>query len=73
MLVQAPDGTMTASAIIWLDEHNRTTEFGPVGTHHRYRRLGLGRALPLQSMDRARQAGAARMTVTCLPTSPQSS
>jgi len=37
VLVQAPDGTMAASTIMWLDEANQTAEFEPVGTHPGYR------------------------------------
>ncbi|MFI9383163.1 GNAT family N-acetyltransferase [Kutzneria sp. NPDC052558] len=66
VLVEAPDGTMAASAIIWLDEANKTAEFEPVGTHPGYRRLGLGRALLLHGMGLAREAGANHMTVVCL-------
>lgn len=66
VLVEAPDGTMAASAIMWLDEVNRTAEFEPVGTHPGHRRRGIGRALLLHGMRRAREAGAARMTVACL-------
>lgn len=66
VLVEAPDGTMVASAIMWLDEANSTAEFEPVGTHPQYRRRGLGRALLLHGMQRARAAGAAHMTVACL-------
>jgi hypothetical protein len=40
VLVQAPDGTMAASTIMWLDEANKTAEFEPVGTHPGYRRWG---------------------------------
>ena len=66
VLVEAPDGTMVASTIIWLDEQNRTAEFEPVGTHQDYRRRGLSRALLLHGMELARQAGATRMIVSCL-------
>ncbi|HZP54561.1 GNAT family N-acetyltransferase [Actinocrinis sp.] len=66
VLVEAPDGVMAASAIMWLDEANRTAEFEPVGTHPHYRRRGLGRALLLHGMQRARAAGATHMTVACL-------
>jgi GNAT superfamily N-acetyltransferase len=66
VLVEAPDGTMAASTIMWLDEANKTAEFEPVGTHPDYRRCGLGRALLLQGMHLARQAGANHMTVACL-------
>lgn len=66
VLVEAPDGTMAASTIMWLDEANRTVEFEPVGTHPGYRRLGLARAMLLHGMRLARAAGAAQATVACL-------
>ncbi len=66
ILVEAPDGTMASSTIMWLDEANKTAEFEPVGTHPGYRRLGLGRAMLLHGMHRARAAGATHMTVACL-------
>jgi GNAT superfamily N-acetyltransferase len=50
VLVEAPDGTMAASAIMWLDEVNRTAQFEPVGTHPGFRRQGLGRAILLHGM-----------------------
>ena len=58
LLVQAPDGTLAASAIVWLDEATRSAEFEPVGTHVDFRRQGLGTALQLHGMHRARAAGA---------------
>jgi ribosomal protein S18 acetylase RimI-like enzyme len=66
VLVEAPDSTMAASAILWLDEVNETVEFEPVGTHPGHRRLGLGRAMLLHGMHRARAAGARHATVACL-------
>jgi ribosomal protein S18 acetylase RimI-like enzyme len=66
LLVEAPDGTMASSTIMWLDEANRTVEFEPVGTHPDYRRLGLARAVMLHGMHRARAAGADHATVVCL-------
>jgi GNAT superfamily N-acetyltransferase len=66
VLVEAPDGTMAASTIMWLDEANKTAEFEPVGTHPGYRRLGLGRAMLRHGMRLAREAGANHMTVACL-------
>jgi ribosomal protein S18 acetylase RimI-like enzyme len=64
--VEAPDATMASSAIMWLDEANRTVEFEPVGTHPDYRRLGLARAMMLHGMRLARAAGARHATVVCL-------
>ncbi|WP_030781715.1 GNAT family N-acetyltransferase [Streptomyces sp. NRRL S-920] len=73
ILVEAPDGTMASSTIMWLDEVNRTAEFEPVGTHPDYRRMGLARAMLLHGMRRARAAGATHVTVACLgaPGHPQ--
>ncbi len=66
VLVEAPDGTMASSTIMWLDQANGTVEFEPVGTHPGYRRLGLARAMMLHGMHLARAAGATRATVVCL-------
>lgn len=66
VLIEAPDGTLTATAIVWLDEATRTAEFEPVGTHHDFRRRGLGTALQLHGMHLARAAGAHHMLVACL-------
>jgi GNAT superfamily N-acetyltransferase len=66
VLVEAPDGTLAATAVAWLDEATRTAEFEPVGTHREFRRRGLGRALQLHGMRLAKAAGADRMLVACL-------
>jgi GNAT superfamily N-acetyltransferase len=73
ILVEAPDGTMAASTIMWLDDVNKTAEFEPVGTHPDYRRQGLGRAMLLHGMHLVRAAGATHVTVACLgaPGHPQ--
>ena len=63
--MRAPDGTLAATTIIWLDERNGTAEFEPVGTHQGYRRLGLARSLLRYGMQRAAQAGATEMLVAC--------
>lgn len=65
-LIQAPDGTLAATAIIWFDAATRTAEFEPVGTHPDFRRRGLGTALQLHGMRLARAAGATRMFVACV-------
>ena len=65
VLVEAPDGTMAASTIMWFDEANKTIEFEPVGTHPHYRRLGLARSMMLHGMHLARAAGATHATVVC--------
>lgn len=64
-VVEAPDGTLVATTIIWLDEANRSVEFEPFGTHPGYRGLGIGKALALHGMHLAREAGATQATVAC--------
>ena len=66
VLIGASDGTLAATAIVWLDTATQTAEFEPVGTHRDFRRRGLGTALQLYGMQLARQAGANRMLVACL-------
>ncbi|MFH8349712.1 GNAT family N-acetyltransferase [Streptomyces sp. NPDC018045] len=65
ILVEAQDGTMAASTILWLDEANRAAAFEPVGTHPGHRRRGPARAMPLPGMCLARAEGATRVTVAC--------
>ena len=66
ILVEAPDGTLAASTIMWFDEANRTAEFEPVGTHPGFRRLGLAQAMLLHGMHVLRANGATHATVVCL-------
>jgi GNAT superfamily N-acetyltransferase len=66
VFVEAPDGTLVASAITWFDPVSRTAEFEPVGTHRSYRRQGLATALLWHGMRRARAAGAETMLVACV-------
>lgn len=66
VLVEGPDGTLAATAIIWLDPVSRTAEFEPVGTHRGYRRQGLATALLWHGMHLARAAGADTMLVACV-------
>lgn len=66
VLIEAPDGTLAATAITWYDETTRTAEFEPVGTHQNHRRKGLGTALQLYGMQLAKEAGATRMFVACV-------
>jgi ribosomal protein S18 acetylase RimI-like enzyme len=66
ILVEAPDGTLAASTIMWFDEANRTAEFEPVGTHPDFRRRGLAQAMLLHGMHVVRTAGATHATVACL-------
>lgn len=52
-IVAAPDGTLAAYCISWLDPRTRTVEIEPLGTRPAYRRLGLGRAIVDEVLRRA--------------------
>jgi ribosomal protein S18 acetylase RimI-like enzyme len=64
-VVEAPDGTLVASAIAWFDPDNRLGELEPVGTHPDYRLRGLGRAVNLFALRQLRAAGAREAIVAC--------
>jgi hypothetical protein len=49
-VVEAPDGTLAAFALGWLDEVNQVGELEPVGTDPGYARQGLGVAVSLACM-----------------------
>lgn len=66
VLVEAPDGTLAATVILWVDPVSRAAEFEPVGTHRAYRRQGLATALMWHGMRCARDAGAETMWVACV-------
>lgn len=56
--VAAPDGTVAAYALAWLDEASGVGELEPVGTHSGHRRRGLARAACLEAVRRLRTHGA---------------
>lgn len=62
-VVEAPDGTLAAFALGWLDEANRVGELEPVGTDPRHARRGLGAAVSLACLHAMRNAGARRAVV----------
>jgi ribosomal protein S18 acetylase RimI-like enzyme len=58
VVVEAPDGSFAAYALVWLDEENGIGELEPVGTHPAHQRLGLGKAVCLEACRRLRDLGA---------------
>jgi ribosomal protein S18 acetylase RimI-like enzyme len=54
----APDGSVAAYAIAWLDERNRVGELEPVGVRKEEQRRGLGRAVCLHALRRLQEEGA---------------
>jgi ribosomal protein S18 acetylase RimI-like enzyme len=53
----APDGTVAAAAVAWLDTESRIGEFEPVATRPAYQRQGLGRAILLRGLRAMRERG----------------
>lgn len=62
-IVAAPDGTLAASCITWYDPVTRTSEIEPLGTHPRYRRRGLARAVSVEAVRRSAERGASSVMV----------
>lgn len=58
LVVVASDGTFAASCLLWFDEGVRVAQIEPVGTLAGFRRKGLGRAVILEGLRRARALGA---------------
>lgn len=56
--VEDADGTVAAFCLVWLGEKNDTAVLEPVGTHPRYRRQGLARAVIAASLQAAAERGA---------------
>ncbi len=59
----APDGTVAACCIGWLDPPTQTVEIEPLGTHRDYRRLGLATAVVHEVVHRAWANGAEHVIV----------
>ncbi len=62
-VVEAPDGSMVAFALGWLDAANGAGELEPVGTEPHHARRGLAAAASLASLHAMRAAGATRAVV----------
>ena len=58
LVVEAPDGSLAAFALGWLDRVGGVAEFEPVGTHPDHQRRGLSRAVLTSGLQRFIDAGA---------------
>jgi ribosomal protein S18 acetylase RimI-like enzyme len=58
LVAVAPDGTLAAFCICWLDVINHAALIEPLGVDSRFRRLGLGRAMVAEAIRRASGLGA---------------
>lgn len=58
LVAATPAGTFVSYCICWLDPHNKTGEFEPVGTRPVYRGKGIGRAVMVEGLHRLKERGA---------------
>jgi ribosomal protein S18 acetylase RimI-like enzyme len=58
VVVEAPDGSLAAFCLAWLDEENGAGELEPVGTHPDHQRRGLASAASLEALRRLQDRGA---------------
>ncbi len=63
IVAKAPDGTLAASCIAWLDEANGAAEIEPLGVVPEHRGLGLGRTVCLEAVDRVGRLGGSEVTI----------
>jgi len=57
LVVEAPDGSIAAFAICWVDDAGSVGEFEPVGVHPAHQRRGLGRVIVRAGLRLMREAG----------------
>lgn len=64
IVAAAPDGSIAAFAITWLETANKVGLFEPVGTHPDHQRKGLGRAVLYEALRRLQARGMAQAIVS---------
>ncbi|UCH04868.1 MAG: hypothetical protein JSW05_01550 [Candidatus Thorarchaeota archaeon] len=64
LVVVTPEGSFAAFATVRLDPVSRIAELEPVGTHPDYRRLGLGRSVICEGLNRLQKY---KPSVICIP------
>lgn len=58
LVVCAPDGSLAGFCVGWLDSERSLAQIEPIGVHPRFQRMGLGRVLLLEILQRFREQGA---------------
>jgi mycothiol synthase len=59
----APNQSLAAFALCWVDPANKVGQFEPVGTAPEFRQQGLGQAVLYEGLRRMQQHGAERVIV----------
>jgi ribosomal protein S18 acetylase RimI-like enzyme len=65
LVVVGPDGMFAGYCVLWFDESNLIGMFGPVGTHPDHRKLGLGKAMMCEGLERLARLRARMAYVDC--------
>jgi len=63
VMVEAPDGNFVSYCGVWYEAATQVAYVEPVATDPDYRRRGLGKAVVLEAIQRAKQLGATRAIV----------
>lgn len=58
LVIAAADGQLAAFCICWLHPNRRAAQIEPLGVHPDFQQLGLGRAILVEALERARAHGA---------------
>jgi ribosomal protein S18 acetylase RimI-like enzyme len=69
-LIAAPDGSVAAFALAWLDPLTQAVELEPVGTHPDHQRRGLGAAVCRAALRTARAMGGQQVLIAADGTNP---
>jgi ribosomal protein S18 acetylase RimI-like enzyme len=69
-ILRAPDGTVAAFALGWLDPLTGAIELEPVGVHPTFHRRGLGRAVCRATLRAARSLGGQEVVIAAERTNP---
>ncbi|GMQ78603.1 MAG: hypothetical protein BMS9Abin02_1124 [Anaerolineae bacterium] len=60
----APEGELASFCTVWFDDVTRTGAFEPVGTAPTYQKMGLGKAVLAEGLNRLKHLGATLATVS---------
>lgn len=67
LVVQAPDGSLAACCVVWLDAESGTSEVEPLGVVPAHRRRGLAAALVLEACSLTARRGGDRVFINTAP------
>jgi mycothiol synthase len=68
--VIAPDGQVAAFCIVWPDGMSKVGQIDPVGTHPRFQRKGLGKAVMFAGMRDLQNQGMRSVRICVLADNP---